>query len=309
MSKEPDDTTAEAPHTIDGSNRVAEFERHRRLLFSIAYRMLGSVADAEDILQDAFIRWQRASKTEVKSPKAFLITVVSRLCISHLQSARARREEYVGEWLPEPLATGVENQPSRIVQVDESVSMALLLLLERLTPVERAVYLLQDIFDYTHAEIAKTLDLTEANCRQLLHRAREHVRLARPRFKASEKEHREVLERFQEAAASGNMDNLLALLSLDVVLHSDGGGKAPAFPLPIYGPDKVANAVVKGLRILLSMKPVQRILQVNGEPGIVSYVKGRPQSVFTLQVNDGRIDAIFIVTNPKKLANLPPTVS
>jgi len=309
MSKEPDDTTAEAPHTIDGSNRVAEFERHRRLLFSIAYRMLGSVADAEDILQDAFIRWQRASKTEVKSPKAFLITVVSRLCISHLQSARARREEYVGEWLPEPLATGVENQPSRIVQVDESVAMALLLLLERLTPVERAVYLLQDIFDYTHAEIAKTLDLTEANCRQLLHRAREHVRLARPRFKASEKEHREVLERFQEAAASGNMDNLLALLSLDVVLHSDGGGKAPAFPLPIYGPDKVANAVVKGLRILLSMKPVQRILQVNGEPGIVSYVKGRPQSVFTLQVNDGRIDAIFIVTNPKKLSHLPPAVS
>ena len=309
MSKEPDDTTAEAPHTIDGSNRVAEFERHRRLLFSIAYRMLGSVADAEDILQDAFIRWQRASKTEVKSPKAFLITVVSRLCISHLQSARARREEYVGEWLPEPLATGVENQPSRIVQVDESVSMALLLLLERLTPVERAVYLLQDIFDYTHAEIAKTLDLTEANCRQLLHRAREHVRLARPRFKASEKEHREVLERFQEAAASGNMDNLLALLSLDVVLHSDGGGKATAFPLPIYGPDKVANAVVKGLRILLSMKPVQRILQVNGEPGIVSYVKGRPQSVFTLQVNDGRIDAIFIVTNPKKLSHLPPGVS
>src|SRR6266516_3854330 len=254
MSKEPDDTTAEAPHTIDGSNRVAEFERHRRLLFSIAYRMLGSVADAEDILQDAFIRWQRASKTEVKSPKAFLITVVSRLCISHLQSARARREEYVGEWLPEPLATGVENQPSRIVQVDESVAMALLLLLERLTPVE----------------IAKTLDLTEANCRQLLHRAREHVRLARPRFKASEKEHREVLERFQEAAASGNMDNLLALLSLDVVRHSDGGGKAPAFPLPIYGPDKVANAVVKGLRILLSMKPVKRIMQVNGEPGIVS---------------------------------------
>ena len=161
MSKEPHDTTAEAPHTIDGSNRVAEFERHRRLLFSIAYRMLGSVADAEDILQDAFIRWQRASKTEVKSPKAFLITVVSRLCISHLQSARARREEYVGEWLPEPLATGVENQPSRIVQVDESVSMALLLLLERVTPVERAVYLLQDIFDYTHAEIAKTLGLKE----------------------------------------------------------------------------------------------------------------------------------------------------
>lgn len=271
--------------------------------------MLGSVADAEDMLQDAFIRWQQASKTEVKSTKAFLITIVTRLCINHLQSARARREQYVGEWLPEPLVTDLESQPSRTVQVEESVSMALLLLLERLTPVERAVFLLQEIFDYTHAEIAKTLELTEVNCRQLLRRARERVRLARPRFRASVKEHAKVLERFQEAAASGNMDGLLALLSLDVVLHSDGGGKAPAFPLPIYGPDKVARAVVQGLRTLLSLRPVQRILQVNGEPGIVSYVNGRPQSVFTLQVNDGRIDAIFIVTNPKKLSHLPPAVS
>src|SRR5437016_710979 len=170
MSKEPDDTTAEAPHTIDGSNRVAEFERHRRLLFSIAYRMLGSVADAEDTLQDAFIRWERASKTDVRSPKAFLIAVVSRLCINHLQSARARREEYFGEWLPEPLVTEPGSQPSRMVQVDESVSMALLLLLERLTPAERAVFLLREIFDYTHAEIAEALELTEANCRQLLQR-------------------------------------------------------------------------------------------------------------------------------------------
>jgi RNA polymerase sigma-70 factor, ECF subfamily len=309
MSSESDKTSAEDPGGINGSNRLAEFERHRRLLFSIAYRMLGSVADAEDILQDAFMRWQRASKTEVKSPKAFLITVVTRLCINHLQSARVRREQYVGEWLPEPLVTDLGSQPSRTVQVDESVSMALLLLLERLTPVERAVFLLQEIFDYTHAEIAKTLELTEANCRQLLRRAREHVRLARPRFRASVKEHREVLERFQEAAASGNMDGLLALLSSDVVLHSDGGGKAPAFPLPIYGTDKVARAVVQGLRTLLSLKPVQRILQINGEPGIVSYVNGRVQSVFTLQVNDGRIDAIFIVTNPKKLSHLPPAVS
>jgi RNA polymerase sigma-70 factor, ECF subfamily len=309
MSSESDKTSSEDPGGINGSNRLAEFERHRRLLFSIAYRMLGSVADAEDILQDAFMRWQRASKTEVKSPKAFLITVVTRLCINHLQSARVRREQYVGEWLPEPLVTDLGSQPSRTVQVDESVSMALLLLLERLTPVERAVFLLQEIFDYTHAEIAKTLELTEANCRQLLRRAREHVRLARPRFRASVKEHREVLERFQEAAASGNMDGLLALLSSDVVLHSDGGGKAPAFPLPIYGTDKVARAVVQGLRTLLSLKPVQRILQINGEPGIVSYVNGRVQSVFTLQVNDGRIDAIFIVTNPKKLSHLPPAVS
>ena len=139
MRSESDNTSAEDADGINGSNRVADFERHRRLLFSIAYRMLGSVADAEDILQDAFIRWQQASKTELRSPKAFLITVVTRLCISHLQSARVRREQYFGEWLPEPIVTDLEGQPSRTVQVDESVSMALLLLLERLTAVERAV--------------------------------------------------------------------------------------------------------------------------------------------------------------------------
>jgi len=309
MSSEFDETAAAPPHSMDGSNRVAEFERHRRLLFSIAYRMLGIVADAEDTLQDAFIRWERASTTEVRSPKAFLVTVVSRLCINQLQSARARREEYIGEWLPEPLVTEAGSQPSRIVHVDESVSMALLLLLERLTPVERAVFLLREIFDYTHAEIAEALELTEANCRQLLRRARKHVRLASPRFKASAKEHREVLERFHQAADSGDMDRLLALLSSDVVLHSDGGGKAPAFPLPIHGPDKVARAIVQGLKRLVSLEPVQRIVEINGEPGIVSYVNGRPQSVFTLHVNDGRIHAIFIVTNPRKLSHLPPLPS
>src|SRR5207249_9922913 len=172
MSSEFDKPSSEDIRGTNGSDRAAEFECHRRMLFSIAYRMLGSVADAEDILQDAFIRWQRASQTEVKSPKAFLITVVSRLCISHLQSARVRREEYVGEWLPEPLVTGLESEPSRIVQVDESVSMALLLLLERLTPVERAVFLLQEIFDYSHAEIAEVLGLTGVICQQLLRRAR-----------------------------------------------------------------------------------------------------------------------------------------
>lgn len=291
--------------SANDSDRVAEFERYRRLLFSIAYRMLGSVVDAEDILQDAFIRWQGASNIEIKSPKAFLITIVSRLCINHVESARTRREEYVGEWLPEPLVTGPEGQPSRIIQVDESVSMALLLVLERLTPLERAVFLLREIFEYTHAEIARMLEVTEANCRQLLRRAREHIQLARPRFKASEKEHRQVLERFQEAAATGDIDRLLSFLALDVVLHSDGGGRARAFPVPIYGADKVARAVIQGLRTLLALKPVQRIMEINGEPGIVSYLGGRPHSVFTLQVNHGRVEAIFIVTNPEKLSRLP----
>src|SRR6266478_2536928 len=195
------------------SSRLAAFEQQRGLLFSIAYRMLGSVADAEDTVQDAFIRWQRASATDIRSPKAFLVTIVSRLCINHLQSARVQRESYVGEWLPEPLVTEPGSDVSRIAQVDESVSMAVLLVLERLTPVERAVFLLGEIFDYTHAEVAGTLGINEANCRQLLKRARQHVRTERPRFSASGRQHMELLEHFSRAAGSGDIGGLLALLS------------------------------------------------------------------------------------------------
>jgi RNA polymerase sigma-70 factor, ECF subfamily len=291
----------------DQPARTTAFERHRRLLFSIAYRMLGSVADAEDMLQDAFIRWQRASEAEVRSPKAFLVTIVSRLCINHLQSARVQRETYVGEWLPEPIVTEPRSDVSRIAQVDESVSMAVLLLLERLTPVERAVFLLGEIFDYSHAEIAGMLGLREANCRQLLRRARQQVRKDRPRFSASSRQHMELLDRFYRAAGSGDMAQLIALLSSDVVMHTDGGGKAPALPLPIHGPDKVARAAVFGLARLMTLKPLRRIVEINGEPGIVNYVEGRPQSAFTIEVGEGgRIRAIFIVTNPEKLAHLPP---
>jgi RNA polymerase sigma-70 factor (ECF subfamily) len=288
------------------TTRLAVFEQYRSLLFSIAYRMLGSVADAEDMLQDAFIRWQRASDDDIRSPKAYLITITSRLCINHLQSARVQREEYVGEWLPEPLVTEPGMDVSEILQVDESVSMALLLLLERLTPVERAVFLLREIFDYKHAEIAATLGLSEANCRQLLRRAQQHVRTAKPRFPATRREHADLLERFREAAGDGDLDGLLSLLSSDVVLHSDGGGKAPAFPKPIYGPENVARTILYGMRRLLSQKILQRTVGINGEPSIVSYLDGRPYSVFTLEVSNGLVQAIYIVTNPEKLSHLPP---
>ena len=293
----------------DVSSRAAVFEQHRRLLFSIAYRMLGSVADAEDALQDAFIRWQRAPEVEIRSPKAFLVTIVSRISVSHLQSARAQRETYVGEWLPEPIVTGPGGDVARLAQIDESVSMAVLLLLERLTPIERAVFLLAEIFDYTHAEIGAMLDLTETNCRQILRRARQHVRMERPRFGASTRQHTDLLQRFHQAAGSGDMDGLLALLSSDVVMHTDGGGKASALPLPIFGADKVARASVFGQTRLMSLRVLQRIVELNGEPGIVSYLNGRPQSVFTIHVKDGRITAIFIVTNPEKLSHLPPPPS
>ncbi len=295
----------------DATNPTAltAFEEHREVLFSIAYRMLGSVTDAEDVLQEAYLRWEKASENEIRSPRAFLVTVISRLCINHLQSARVQRETYVGEWLPEPLVTDPGSDAARIAQVDESVSMALLLMLERLTPAERAVFLLHEVFDYKHAEIAAALDLTEENCRQLLRRAQQHVHLARPRFRPPAREHRELLERFREAAGSGDMDYLISMLSGDVVLHTDGGGKASALMLPIDGPENVARVSVHGFGRLLALGVRQRFVEINGQPGVVSYQDGRPQSVFTFEVADGRIQAIYIVTNPEKLRHLPPPPS
>jgi RNA polymerase sigma-70 factor, ECF subfamily len=300
-----DSGAAQQPDPED-SGRLTAFNQHRGLLFSIAYRMVGSVADAEDMLQETFIRWQQAPDGDIRSPKAFLITIVSRLCINHLQSARMQREEYVGQWLPEPLATGPGSDQSGVLQADESLSMAFLVMLERLTPVERAVFLLREIFEHEYAEIAATLGLTEANCRQILRRARQHVRALRPRFRASAREHDDLLERFRQATGSGDMDRLLALLSRDVVLHADGGGKATAVPNLIYGSDRVARAIVRGLNKLVPPNLAQRIVQINGASGVVNYYpNGQPHSVLTLDVTVGRIRAIYIVTNPEKLVHLP----
>src|SRR5882762_4749670 len=241
MSSDCDKAPGTPPDIGDDPSKPAAFEQHRGLLFSIAYRMLGSVADAEDTLQDAFIRWQRASAVDIRSPRAFLVTIVSRLCINHLQSARVQREAYVGEWLPEPLVTEPGSNASEILQMDESVSMAFLVLLERLTPVERAVFLLHEVFDYKHSEIAEVLDQSEANCRQILRRARQHVGVVGRRFKASTQERNDLLERFVQATRNGDMEGLVALLSRDVALHSDGGGKAIALPDQIHGAETVAR--------------------------------------------------------------------
>jgi RNA polymerase sigma-70 factor, ECF subfamily len=286
------------------SQRLQAFDEHRGLLFSIAYRMLGSVADAEDILQETFIRWLQAPGDEVRSAKAFLITIITRLSINHLQSARVKREEYVGQWLPEPIVTGDDGDPSRLLQ-GESLSIAFLVLLERLSPMERAVFLLREIFDYAYSEIAAALGQSEANCRQILRRAKQHVREERPRFKPSEQEHDELLERFRQAASSGDVNRLMALLSADVALHTDGGGKAPALPNLIYGPDHVARAIVGGIARLTPKNLVQRMLQINGEPAIVTYQDGRPYGVFTIQVRDAHIIAVYAITNPDKLTHLP----
>jgi RNA polymerase sigma-70 factor, ECF subfamily len=287
------------------SIRLATFDQYRSLLFSIAYRMLGSVADAEDMLQETFIRWQQTGNDTIRSPRAFLVTIMSRLCINQLQSARVQREEYVGQWLPEPIVTDPASDPLGIIKIDESLSMAFLVLLERLTPIERAVFLLREIFEYEYSEIAAVLDQSEVNCRQILRRARQHVSAMRPRFKASTQKQNELLQRFLDAIGTGDMEGLLALLSHDVVLHSDGGGKAIAVPNLIHGADNVIRGILGAFRKLLPKDLVRRLAQINGEPGVVSYLNGKPYSVVTLAAVDGRVHAIYVLTNPEKLAHLP----
>ncbi|MBV8475082.1 MAG: RNA polymerase sigma-70 factor [Acidobacteria bacterium] len=284
--------------------RIEAFSQHRALLFSIAYQMLGSAADAEDILQETFIRWQQAAEQEVHSPRAFLVTILSRLCIQYLESARVKREEYVGEWLPEPVLTGDRSDPSWTSQMQESLSMAFLLLLEQLTPAERAAFLLYEVFEYDYGDIANILGKSEPNCRQLVRRARQYVTSGRPRFTATPEEHRRLLDEFLAAASSGDMQSLIALLSDEVVLYSDGGGKQRAALNPIHGPDHVARFLI-GARHKTQAGVTSRIEEVNGQPTIVySPPSGGVGCTISVQISGGLIRNIYVVTNPDKLGRL-----
>jgi RNA polymerase sigma-70 factor, ECF subfamily len=281
------------------------FERHRSLLFSIAYRMLGSVMEAEDVVQEAFLRWQEASGGEIRAPKAYLSTVVTRLSIDRLRSAKARREQYVGPWLPEPLATGEGSEATDAVALDETLSMAFLVLLESLTPVERAVFLLREVFNYDYAEIASLVGKSEDNCRQISRRARRSVAARRPRFESSPEQEERFMNSFLEACMSGDMERLLALLSADATLWSDGGGKTRAALNPIYGADRVARFFFGILCKAPSGLVVLRA-SINGRPGFIGYVEdGSPQSVTTFDVAEVTIRAIRIAVNPEKLRNVP----
>ena len=286
------------------TNRNKIFQQHRPLLFSIAYRMLGSVADAEDTVQEAFVRWQQVSVTEVRSPKSYLSAVVTRLCLDHLRSEKVRREEYVGPWLPEPLLTDGSLDVAETVELDETLSMAFLVLLERLTPVERAVFLLREVFDYDYAEIARIVAKSEANCRQIARRARESVAARRPRFEVSPEQEERLMYSFLEACSDGDMESLLALLSEDVILYSDGGGKVRAALNPIYGPEKVSRFL---LGILGKTPPgfSTKIVWINGHPGVIGYVDDQPMSAVALEATVDRIQTIRIVVNPEKLKTIP----
>jgi len=275
----------------------------RPLLFSIAYRMLGSVADAEDVVQEAFLRYERAD--HVDSPKAWLTSVVTNLAIDQLRSARAQRETYVGEWLPEPLVDGED--PAAVAEQADTLSMAFLLLLERLTPVERAVFLLHDVFGYRYDEIAPMVGRSEANCRQLGVRARKHVDTEKPRFEASRRERDELATRFFAAVQDGNVDGLLALLSADVVVSGDGGGKAPQWATPIVGAERVARLLAGVGRQIREFGLTLERHDVNGQPGAVFRTgDGQVLLAWTVEIADGNVQALRSVINPDKLRHLGP---
>jgi RNA polymerase sigma-70 factor, ECF subfamily len=288
---------------------VAPYEELRPLLFSIAYGMLGSVGEAEDVVQEAFLRFHRviAEGERVESPKAYLSAVTTRLGIDHLRSARVRREHYVGEWLPEPLVTDPAPGPAEHAATADSLSMAFLVLLETLSPVERAVFLLREVFDYEYDEIARIVGKGEANCRQLYVRARRHIDEGKPRFDASPEQREELARRFFAAAEEGDVDALEQMLADDVVVYGDGGGKAPSWPRPIVGRKRVSRLMVGVLAQAREYAATWRPTEVNGQPGVMFLdSEGRIGSVMCLDIADGVVQTIRGIVNPDKLAHLGP---
>jgi RNA polymerase sigma-70 factor (TIGR02957 family) len=287
----------------------------RPLMFSIAYRMTGSVSDTEDIVQEAFLRLTRALRdgTSINSPKAYLATITTRLAISHLRSARVRREAYVGTWLPEPLVASelgpaTAPDPAERAEMSDSLSMAFLVLLESLSPTERAVFLLHEVFGYDYREVAEITGKTEPNCRQIFARARHHIDEGKPRFDASREQRDEVARRFFDAVGGGDLNALLELLAPDVVTIGDGGGKGQALRQPLHGPERVARFLLGLFRRAQNEGAYGVPALVNGQPGAVAYdAEGRVVSVFALDIADGLVQAIRSVVNPDKLQHLGPT--
>ncbi len=282
-------------------NRLQPFEQQRPLLFSIAYRMLGSVMEAEDAVQESYLRYMATDADAIQSPKAFLSTVVTRLCLDQLKSARVKREEYFGPWLPEPLLTA--DAPDELLARHESISMAFLLLLETLSPVERAVFLLREVFDYDYEAIAQIVGKSEANCRQLHSRAKKHIHSGRPRFTPSPQDQQQLVGKLFAAMQVGDSDAFAALLAEDVELRSDGGGKAVAAIHPLQG----RETVMRFLLGLYSRRPpntTAELSEVNSAPALVVRVDGKVDNVMSFEINGVSISAIRIVRNPEKLRHL-----
>lgn len=288
--------------TASSQDAAAVFDPLRPSLVRIAYRMLGSVADAEDVVQDAFLRWLDVDRHAVREPEAFLRRVVTRLCLDRLKSARHRRETYIGPWLPEPVVESGEDEP-------DDITLPLLMALERLSPLERAAFLLHDVFGFDFDEVAATIGREPAACRQLASRARGHVRADRPRFPVPKERGLEIAEAFFAASRNGDMDRLRTLLAADVTLYADGGGKAPARKIPAVGLDQVMRLFASFASIYAESR--SRLLRqgfINGLPGFVTVERGGILQTTALEIEQGRVVAIYIVRNPDKLGHIADTL-
>lgn len=287
-------------------NRAETFQQNRPKLYGIAYRMLGSKADAEDMLQETYLRWHQADADRVRIPEAWLTTTVTRLCIDRLRAARTEREAYVGPWLPEPLVGQELPPPDRHAELASDLSVAFLVVLERLAPEERAAFLLHEVFDCDYPEIARILGKNEAGCRQIVHRARERVRQDRPRFQVSEAAHMRLLEKFVAALHAQNHEALLALFAADATWTSDGGGKVKAARKVVRGAGHVVRFATGVWRRYLS-RLTQRVVTINGEPGLLMCVDDRPLSAITIDTDGLHILAVYTVLNPDKLKGIIPS--
>lgn len=280
-------------------DRLEIFEQYRGMLFGMAYRLLGTYSDAEDMVQETFLRWHKDQEAEVHSPKSYLATMVTRLCIDHLRSARVKREEYIGPWLPEPVLTPRDLDE----QLAESLSVGFIVLMESLSATERAVFLLREVFDFEYAEIAEIVQKTEESCRQLLTRARRKIAEKRPRFETTRSERERLLHEFVRASNTGDLQGLLKILRQDVTLIADGGGKVTAALKPILGADKVTRFIF-GVIPKLPAGLEMRIVDFNGTPAIANYLNHKPHSVIVPEFLAGRIRTIYSISNPEKLKHL-----
>jgi RNA polymerase sigma-70 factor (ECF subfamily) len=283
---------------------ATEFAEHRAVLVGAAYRVVGSASDAEDVVQETWLRWSVADRDEVRDVRAYLIRIATRLALNRLRQQQSRREQYVGPWLPEPIAA--EDDPAAVAEVADSVSMAMLVVLETLSPLERAAFVLREVFDLPFGEIAETLGRSESAVRQLAHRAREHVHARQPRHRVDKARHTAVTERFLEATLSGDVTRVLSLLAPDVVLVSDGGGKRQAALRPLNGQENVARWLNGVRQDVLEAHLELRMRSLNGEPAFVAYAGDEVDTVGFLELDElDRITQIYVVRNPDKLTGVP----
>ena len=291
---------------MSDSNRldpVEQFENLRSDLERLAYRMLGIRADADDVVQDAYLKWINSDHAEVRSPRSYLNSIVTRLCIDRRREIDVRKETYVGPWLPEPIVESETWSAEEQAEVAESVSLALLHVLEALTPTERAAYLLRKMFDYDYAEISEILGKSETNCRQLVSRAESHVHAERPRFDVAREEVQKISDQFLRACSTGDIDGLVSLLADDIVLYSDGGGKAVAAQRPLAGVDHVSRFLLGIFKKALGKVSIQRVL-VNGQTGFAAFDGSELITIWTLDIVDHQIRRCFVIRNPDKLVRV-----